>query len=137
MKRIVIAAMISAAALTATACGVSSSSSRPASQAASPSTVASSPAALTNAQGQQICNDLLAWVGTANNEDQPRFTPALQTDEQEASGTQLGQDLSALDDDLQTENTLPLLPGPPGQPSDWQVLASDCHQFGVTLPAGG
>jgi hypothetical protein len=63
----------------------------------------------------------------------PRFSTTLQTDEAQAQGTALGNDMTTLNDDLQSENTAALLPAPPGQPSDISSLSQDCNAYGVTL----
>jgi hypothetical protein len=89
---------------------------------------------MSSAQAAQICRDLLAWSKVAGNEDQPRFTQTLVNDVNEAGSSQLGTDTGNLESDLETENTLPLLPGPPGQPSDAQMVDDDCQQYGVSIP---
>jgi hypothetical protein len=63
----------------------------------------------------------------------PRFNATMQADEQEAQGTQLGSDLSTLDNDLQSENSAALDAGPPGDPQDMQILEQDCATYGVTV----
>jgi hypothetical protein len=92
------------------------------------------PAVMSSAQGTQICRDLLAWSKVADNQDQPRFTQTLVNDVSEAGSSQLGTDMGNLESGLETENTLPLLPGPPGQPSDAQIVDDDCQQYGVSIP---
>lgn len=113
-------------AVTLSACG-SRSSNAPAHSAAT--TVPG----LTTAQGVSICNDLQAWYNVAYTEDMPRFNATMQADEQEAQGTQLGSDLSTLDNDLQSENSAALDAGPPGDPQDMQILEQDCATYGVTV----
>jgi hypothetical protein len=61
----------------------------------------------------------------------------MQADEQEAQGTQLGDDLSTLDNDLQSENSAAFDPGPPGDPQDMQILEQDCAAYGVTVSQPG
>lgn len=73
------------------------------------------------------------WLKKAENQDMPRFSSVMETDETEAQGTQLGDDLQTLDDDLQTLNSVALLPQVPGQPSDVQVLQTDCQGYGVAV----
>jgi hypothetical protein len=84
-------------------------------------------------QGAQICGDLQTWLDQAWNQDTPRFDDTMTTAESEAGTSQLGSDLSTLDADLQTSNSEPLLPGPPGDPSDLQLLQGDCKSYGVTV----
>jgi hypothetical protein len=102
---------------------------------ATSSPAAATPAAMSSAQGTHICRDLLAWSKAAGNQDQPRFTQTLANDVSKAGSSQLGTDMGNLQSDLQTENTLPLLPGPPGQPSDAQIVDDDCQQYGVPIPS--
>ena len=109
-----------------------SSASAAASSPATPAAATS--AAMSSAQAAHICSDLLAWSKVADNQDQPRFTQTLANDVSEAGSSQLGTDMGNLESDLVTENTLPLLPGPPGQPSDAQVVNGDCQQYGVSIP---
>ena len=48
-----------------------------------------------------ICRDLLSWsLKQAANEDQPRFTSTLIDDANEASTTQLGNDMTSMENDL-------------------------------------
>ncbi len=135
MTKLTITVLLPVAALVVSACG----SSLPNTPSPAASSVTSAPASssLTSAQAARICNDLQAWWKIAFNEDTPRFNATIQADEHQANGTQLGSDLTTLDNDLQTENTDALLPGPPGQPGDMQVLAQDCQAYGVTLSQPG
>jgi hypothetical protein len=119
-----------AAALTLTACA----------SAATPKPAATAPAGLTYAQGQSICNDLAAWLPGAYNADMPRFSQKLGTDETEAvtASSQLGTDLSNLDSNLQSINSVAFDPNPPGYtgtPTGMAALNSDCAAYGVTLPS--
>lgn len=98
-----------------------------------PTAASASPARLTEAQSAQICQDIQAWILGADNQDMPRFSTTLQTDEAQARGMALGYDMTSLDNDLQSENTDALLPTPPGQPSDISSLSQDCNAYGVTL----
>lgn len=133
MRNFVSAAAAAVAAVaTLTACGSSSSSSSPPSSLAAPAS--SSPSAITAAQGTKICQDLAAWSQVAQNEDQPRFTQTLTNDTTTAGDSQLGQDMTSMANDLQSENSLVLEPGPPGSSSDAQILAQDCSQYGVPIP---
>ena len=125
------AAAAAAAVATLTACRGSSPSS-PAPSLAAPAS--SSPSGITAAQGTKICQDLAAWSQVAQNEDQPRFTQTLTNDTTTAGDSQLGQDMTSMENDLQSENSLVLEPGPPGSPSDAQILAQDCSQYGVPIP---
>jgi hypothetical protein len=90
---------------------------------------------LSSAQGERICNDLTSWAAAAANDDQPRFDAQMTADENEAAGTSLGNELSQLDSDLQTENSVALDPAPPGSGSltDLAPLQSDCAAYGVTF----
>lgn len=117
------------------ACGGTASTE--ASPSRSASSAASSPAGLTSAQGTQICKDLLAWSNVAYNEDMPRFSQTLTSDEATAGDSQLGQDMTTMDNDLPNINSLAFEPGPPGMPSDGQALAYDCQQYGVTISHWG
>lgn len=84
-------------ALALAACGVGSSSSHPpAAPAQASSTPASSPAGQTSAQGAMICQDLAKWIPQADNGTTPRFTDQLETDETDASGSQLGDNMTTL-----------------------------------------
>ena len=94
---------------------------------------APSAAVLTDAQGEQICNDLTAWAARNVNANMPRFDATMTSDEQEAAGTQLGTDLLGLDNDLQAENATALMPGPPGYPTDLSALQADCSAYGVNF----
>jgi hypothetical protein len=134
-----IAVAVTAAASAITACGSSAPISTPTPFGSGTSSATSAAAAqsftsLTRAQVKEICTDLLAWSTAALAEDPPRFTPRLESDEQEAAGTKLGRDMSMLDSALQTDNSQALEPGPPGQPSDAQVLAQDCQSYGILIP---
>jgi hypothetical protein len=92
------------------------------------------PPALTAAEGASICEDLAAWLPKAANEDTPRFTAKLEADVTKARDSKLGLDLTGLDSDLLSENATALLPGPPGDPQNVQLVKSDCQSYGVTLP---
>ncbi len=129
MTKLMVAVLVPVAALAIGGCGSSSPST---SSSAAPNRPTSAPPSLTAAQGARICNDLQAWWKIAWNEDMPRFDVEMLADEQQAQGTQLGDDLATLDSDLQAENTDALLPGPPGEPGDMQILAKDCAAYGVT-----
>ena len=132
MNKFPLAVLVLVAALAVGACGSSSSSSP-----AHPVAAASAPPALTSSQGASICNDLNAWWKVAYNEDMPRFDATMDADEQQAQGTQLGDDLSTLDNDLQSENSAALDPGPPGDPQDMQIIEQDCTAYGVTVSQPG
>jgi len=115
------------------ACGGSAPASQP---SASPSSAPSSSAALSNAQGKTICQDIAAWIPQANNEDMPRFTAQLEADESEAGNTPLGQDMTTLDESLQTENSLALNSvnyEVTGEADPITGLSQDCNGYGVTL----
>jgi hypothetical protein len=88
---------------------------------------------MTAAQGAQVCQDIQAWIPQANSQDMPRVNATLSADEVIAQGTSLGDDLVSLDQDLQSENSAALMPGPPGDPQDTQNLSQDCQAYGVTL----
>jgi ABC-type phosphate transport system substrate-binding protein len=90
-------------------------------------------AALTTTQAQTICNDLNTWAKTAANEDEPRFSPQLESDETEASGTSFGSDLVQFDNSLQEMNSDALEPGPPGDEQPIQQVETDCQSYGVTF----
>lgn len=103
-----------------------------------------SAAALTSAQAVSICQDLKSWLATAMNQDMPRFSAQLKSDETEANNanSQLGADLTGLDEALQESNSLALNPlsnvtGGLPSPSYGQFLAYDCSQVGVTVPFEG
>jgi hypothetical protein len=128
LNKFILTACGTFAAFAIAACGSSSPST-----AANPAAESSTAPVFTSADGASICNDLNTWWQAANNEDMPRFDPTMEADEQEAQGTQLGDDLSTLDSDLQSENTDALLPGAPGDPGDMQILTQDCQAYGVTL----
>jgi hypothetical protein len=87
-------------------------------------------ASLSYSRGMSICNDLNTWARTANNQDTPRFSPQLESDESEAASSQLGSDLASFDESMQAENSGALEPGPPGDP---QPVESDCSTYGVTF----
>jgi hypothetical protein len=96
---------------------------------------------LSYSQGAKICNDLSSWITPAENQDQPRFTPTLEADENLAvnDGSALGNDLSAEDSDLQQDNSLALMPGTLDNDegvSNTNALSSDCAGYGVTLNWG-
>lgn len=129
-SKLAFAAIVPIAALAVAACG-SSPASAPAHAAATTAP------ALSGTQGANICNDLQTWWNVAWNEYTPRFDATMQADEQEAQGTQLGADLSTLDNDLQTENGAAFDPGPPGDPQDMQILEQDCGAYGVTVSQPG
>ena len=99
--------------------------------------VQAAPPPLSFPQGARICTDLNSWAARAASQRMPRFSAAMQADESEAGGSQLGSDLSVLDGDLQTENSAALLPGPPGYPTDESALKADCRVFGVNFTDGG
>ncbi len=125
MKVISAAAAVLTAGISLTACGSSVSSS---------SAVASNtPAAITASESTSICNDVNTWLKTAVNADMPRFNATLHADESEAAGTQLGSDLTSLDDDLQQMNSDALMNGPPGDPQPIQAVAADCADVSVTI----
>lgn len=129
-----------AATLALAGCGSASSSSSASTSSSSgaPSSApASSPAGLTASQGAAICRDLLSWSKQAANEDQPRFTSTLIDDANEAGTTQLGNDMTSMENDLVSENSLVLEPGPPGMPSDAQMVDFDCQIYGVNIPSWG
>ena len=88
---------------------------------------------LSRERGEQICGDLQNWLGSAWNQDAPRFDQTMTAAESEARPSQLGKDLQMLDLDLQASNSEPLFPGPPGEPSDLQVLQRDCKAYGTTV----
>ena len=88
---------------------------------------------LSYSQGASICRDLNSWARTANNQDTPRFSAQLESDESAAAGSQLGSDLASFDGDLQTENSAALEPGPPGDEQSVQFVESDCSAYGVTF----
>jgi len=90
---------------------------------------------LSSAQGERICNDLTNWAVAASNDDQPRFDAQMTADKNEAGGTSLGDDLSELDSDLQTENAVALEAAPPGSGNltDLAALQTDCAAYGVTF----
>ena len=116
-------------------CPRAGAASTAASPSPSASSAASSPAELTTAQGTQICTDLAHWADSSavNNADSPVFNQVLTSDETEAQGTALGNDLVTLDNDLQTEYSAALFPGPPGYPTDRSTLGQDCATYGVTI----
>jgi hypothetical protein len=86
-----------------------------------------------------ICTDLSDWLPQAVNEDQPRFTAQLESDETEAGSTSLGNDLTTLDTNLQEINGLALFPSPPGvyPPTGLGALQNDCSAYGVTVSLPG
>jgi hypothetical protein len=129
----VVAATTSLLLLGMAACG--RASPVPASGTPAPVSTSSAVAALTYAQGQSICNDLNTWAQTAENQDMPRFNAQLEQDQAEAmsADSQLGTDLASFDDDLQSENSDALLPGPPGDEQPVQQLETDCQAYGVTF----
>lgn len=88
---------------------------------------------LSYGQGEGICYDLNTWAQTANNQDTPRFNAQLEADENEAAGSQLGEDLVDLDESLQAMNSAALDPGPPGDEQPVQEIESDCSAYGVTF----
>jgi hypothetical protein len=88
---------------------------------------------LSYSQGASICNNLNAWARTANNQDTPRASSQLASDESAAAGSQLGSDLASFDESLQAENSVALEPGPPGDPQPVQSVESDCAAYGVTF----
>ena len=104
-----------------------------------------SAAALTSGQAVSICQDLKSWLAAGMNQDTPRFSAQLESDETEASNanSQLGTDLTGLDEALQSSNSLALDPWTGGggaiglSPSNGQFLAYDCSQVGVTVPFEG
>lgn len=122
------AAASAAAVLSVAACG---SSTAPHHYAVAPA--ASAPAVLTDSQATQICDSFSAWLKKAVNQDMPRLSASLQADESEAQGTQLGADLQTLDGDLQSINSAALTPQYPGQPSDVQLIITDCQGYGVQV----
>jgi hypothetical protein len=66
----------------------------------------------------------------------PRFSPQLESDESEAANTTLGQDMTTLDDNLQTENSLALNSANyevTDEPDPITGLSQDCNGYGVTL----
>jgi len=113
------------------ACGGTASTSSP----PTASSAASAPVGLTTAQATQICKDLAQWADSSavSNAGSPVFNQALTSDETEAQGTALGNDLVTLDNDLQTEHMAALLPGPPGVATDRSALGQDCATYGVTI----
>ena len=88
---------------------------------------------LSYSQGASICRDLNSWARIANNQYTPRFSAQLESDESAAAGSQLGSDLASFDGDLQTENSVALEPGPPGDEQSVQLVESDCSAYGVTF----
>lgn len=125
MKFINVIVVVLAVGLGLAACGSSTS------QPTTP--VRSKTPAFTASEGMSICNDVNSWLKTAENQDMPRFNATLESDESEAARTQLGSDLSSLDDDLQQMNSDALMPGPPGDPQPIQAVESDCKSYGVTI----
>jgi hypothetical protein len=95
---------------------------------------AAAPPVMTSAEGGEICSDVAAWLPGAENRDRPRFTAMLLADVTKARGSELGLDLAGLDSDLLDENSVALMPGPPGDPQNIQLVRSDCRQYGVTVP---
>ena len=93
---------------------------------------------LTAAQGGKICSDVASWLPHAENSRYPRFTPALTADTARALAgrSRLGTDLEGLGSDLLTENGVALMPGPPGDAQNIQLVRSDCQGYGVTVPQG-
>jgi hypothetical protein len=132
-----------ALALTACGAGVGStptsggSDTTPASSAPAAPVSATTTPSFTLTEGADVCNDLNTWLQTVWNQNMPRFDATMESDEEDAQGTQLGTDLTSLDSDLQSENIIPLLAGPPGDPSDIQLVAQDCAGYGVTIAEGG
>ena len=136
--RTLLAGAATAAALALAGCSSSAPTVTVTASSATPSSAsASSPTGLTAAQGGSICQDLLAWSKVAANEDQPRFTSTLINDVNEAGTTQLGNDMTTMENDLVSENSLVLEPGPPGMPSDAQMVDYDCQVYGVNIPSWG
>lgn len=133
--RILLPTFAVAGTLTLAGCG--SGSPAP---STSTSTAASSTAAFTAQDGTQACNDLNAWLPGAMNVTQPRFNDALTADENAAQGTQLGDDLTTLDNNLQDLNGLALMPNPPGYagpPTGLAGLQQDCADYGVSIKMPG
>jgi hypothetical protein len=73
------------------------------------------------------------------NENQPRFTAQMQSDENTAGNTSLGTDLQTLDANLQALNGVALFPSPPGYspPTGLSALHQDCTAYGVNVPLPG
>ncbi len=102
-----VAAAVLAVALALSACGGPAHATRHHAHHSMPSTI-------TYSQGASICNDINAWLSPAMNENQPRFTIQMQSDETQADTTSLGLDLGTLDTNLQQLNGAALFPSPPG-----------------------
>ncbi len=77
--------------LTLAACGSAAPVAHPSSAAVSSAAASSVALDLTSAQGKSICGDITAWIPQADNQDTPRFSAQLETDESEAANTSLGQ----------------------------------------------
>ena len=66
----------------------------------------------------------------------PRFSTQLEADESEAGNTPLGQDMTTLDNALQSENSLALISNNyvvTGSSDPITGLLQDCQSYGVTL----
>jgi hypothetical protein len=107
------------------------------SAAAKPAVRHRAPAALTQAQGAEICSDLNAWIIHAVTVDQPRLYWAIIVPAgADLQDTQLGTDLSEEMQDLQQNNSLALQTAAVYNSqgiANTAALSSDCAAYGQTL----
>jgi hypothetical protein len=123
-----------ALALALAACGGTTHSTAQSAPSSAPAS--SAVPGLSSAQGKSVCQDIATWIPQADNQDMPRFSTQLETDESEAGNTPLGQDMTTLDDNLQSENGNALISNNyvvTGSPDPITGLSQDCNGYGVTL----